>query len=76
MQARFVRGGFTQHPVNILYHHDRAIHHHADRDGNPAQRHQVGGDIEEFHGEKREADGERDRQRHHDAGSEPSHKRQ
>ena len=35
--------------VGVLDHDDRAVHHHADRDGDPAQAHDVGADAQQVH---------------------------
>ena len=52
---------------NVLYHHHRAIHHHADADRQPAEAHQVGGQAGEPHANERHQNGEGEG-RHHNEG--------
>ena len=54
VQSRLVPLGLAQMTVHVLDHHDRAVDHHADRDRQPAQAHQVGGDAELVHRDHRE----------------------
>ena len=50
---------------DVLYHHDSAVHHHADADSQPPQTHQVGRQARHAHGNERKE--YRQRQcRHHD----------
>ena len=47
--------------VRVLYHHHRGVHHRADRDGDAAQRHDVGVHALEIHDNERGQDSERQR---------------
>ena len=38
-----------QMPMNVFHHHDRAIDHHTDADGEPAKGHQVRAQAVPFH---------------------------
>src|SRR5205823_1675301 len=48
--------------VGLLDHDDRRVHHRTDRDRDPAERHDVGGDVHRPHGDERQQDGDRDRE--------------
>ncbi len=60
-------------PFDVLDHDDGAVDHHADGDGQSAEGHQVGGDAEPAHADEGDKDRERNRERHHEAGSEAAH---
>ncbi len=52
-------------PVRVLDHHDRGIDQNADRQSEPSERHDVGGDAQERHRQERDDDRDRqDRDRH------------
>ena len=58
------RGG-RQMPVRVLDHHNRGVHQHADRQSEASERHDVGGDAQKRHRQKRDDDRDRqDRDRH------------
>ena len=42
--------------VDVLDHHDRVVDYEADRRGHPAQSHEVEGQADDVHGEKRRQD--------------------
>ena len=48
----------------VLDHHDRRIHQDADGDGQPPERHEVGGDTEELHHDEGKQHRQRQDQRH------------
>src|SRR5690606_24312512 len=47
---------------NVLRHDDGGIHEHADGDGDPGERHDVGADAEKIHQDERDEDGDRQRE--------------
>ena len=51
--------------VGVLDHHDRRIHHGADRDRDAAEAHDVGADPEQLHGAERHQDADRQHQDRH-----------
>ncbi len=51
--------------VRVLHHHDRGIDHRADRDGDSAQRHDVGVDPLDAHDDERRQHAERERDDRH-----------
>ena len=53
----------------MLHHHHGTVHHHADGDGQPAQRHEVGGYAPVRHGHQRQADGNGHRDQHQQGGA-------
>ena len=65
------RFGLAQTPVGVLHHDHRPVDHHADGDGDPAQRHQIGRNVEQTHRDQREPDREGDG-RHHDQTRPPA----
>src|SRR5438128_4136848 len=50
--------------VGVLRDHDGRVDEHADRDGDPRQRHDVGADAQVTHEEEGDQHGERERDRH------------
>ncbi len=73
LDARQVRLRPVHDPVDVLDHHHRAVHDHADGDGKTAQRHQVGADAESAHRQCGEEHRERYRRSDHQARPDPAH---
>ena len=55
--------------MRVFHHHDRGVHHRADRDRNPAERHDVGGNPLLRHDDERTEDAERQRDDRNERGS-------
>jgi hypothetical protein len=55
---------FLDEAEGVLSHHDGGVHQHPDRDGDPGQRHDVGGDTEISHEQERREHGQGDGDRH------------
>src|SRR5712692_9485304 len=55
-------------PVDVFHHHHRGVDHHADGDGQAAQRHQIGSEIESIHHKERH-ERRHDERRRHDQGA-------
>ncbi len=49
--------------MNVFHHHDRAIDHHADADGEPAERHEIRAQPVPFHHDEGEERGQRQDER-------------
>ena len=53
------------HAKAVLDHDHRAVHHHADPDGEAAERHEVGGEPRQLHQDEGDEHGEGDGRGHH-----------
>ncbi len=62
-------GGALHVLVDVLDHHDGAIHHGADGDGDAAQRHDVGVDPLQVHNDEGDQDGDGQAHHHHQRGA-------
>ncbi len=54
---------------NVFHHHHRAVHHHADGDGQATQGHEVGGQPPVAHGREGQADRKGHRYQHQQGGA-------